>query len=90
MDNAHIFYPNFDYPASHLSAFSLCIDIFIISLKNGEIVKFKPDDIANFKEWLDRFKVRDVAADDGISHVDRTANLFKPTHGFFNLIKKRK
>lgn len=42
MDNKHIFYPEFDHPASQLSAFSLCIDVFIISLKNGEIVKFKP------------------------------------------------
>jgi hypothetical protein len=32
------FYPEFDYPASHLSAFTLCIDVFIVSLKNGEIV----------------------------------------------------
>ena len=58
MENEHIFYPEFDYPASHLSAFTLCIDVFIVSLKNGEIVRFKPHEIAHFKEWLNHFKVR--------------------------------
>lgn len=90
MDNEHIFYPEFDHPASQLSAFSLCIDVFIISLKNGEIVKFKPNDIAHFKEWLNRFKVRDIAVNDGISHRNKTVNSSKPVNGFFNLIKKRK
>lgn len=66
MDSKDIFYPEFKHPASQLSAFSLCIDVFIISLKNGEIVRFKPSDIEHFKEWLSRFKVRDIAVDDGI------------------------
>lgn len=90
MDNEHIFYPNFDHPASQLSAFSLCIDVFIISLKNGEIVRFRPNEIAHFKEWLTRFNVRDIAVNDDISHTHRTANLSEPANGFFNLIKKRK
>lgn len=90
MDNEHIFYPDFDHPISQLSAFSLCIDVFIISLKNGEIVKFKPKEIAHFKEWLERFGVRDIAVNDGILHADKTSNLSKPTHGFFNLIKRIK
>ncbi|ASE60482.1 MAG: hypothetical protein JSS67_12735 [Bacteroidetes bacterium] len=90
MDNEHIFYPEFSYPALHLSAFTLCIDVFIISLKNGEIVRFKPNEIAHFKEWLNRFKVRDITVNDGIPHTDRTSNLSKPTHGFFNLIKRSK
>ncbi|WP_028298572.1 hypothetical protein [Olivibacter sitiensis] len=90
MESNDIFYPEFDYPASHLSAFSLCIDVFIISLKNGEIVRFKPNEIAHFKEWLRRFNVRDIAVNDGISHTNKTANSSKPANGFFNLIKKRK
>lgn len=90
MDNTHHFYPEFDYPASQLSAFSHCIDVFIVSLKNGEIVKFKPDNIAHFKEWLDRFNIRNIAVDDGISHTNSPANLSKPTYRFFNLIKRRK
>ncbi|MDN3692299.1 hypothetical protein QWZ06_08490 [Chryseobacterium tructae] len=88
MDNEHILYPDFDHPASQLSAFSFCIDIFIISLKNGEIVRFKPDDIAHFKKWLSRFKIRDIAFDDGMPHNDRTTDLSKSNLGFFNLFKR--
>ena len=80
MDNKHIFYP----------AFSLCIDVFIIALKNGEIVRFKPTDIAHFKEWLDCFKVRDIAVNDGISSTNRTINLSEAPNGLFNLIKRSK
>lgn len=90
MDNEHIFYPEFDHPATQLSAFSLCIDVFIISLKNGEIVRFKPKEIAHFKEWLNRFQVRDIAVNDGISHTNRMTNLSKAHNGFFNLIKRSK
>lgn len=90
MEKEPVFYPEFDHPVSQLSAFSLCIDVFIISLKNGEIVHFKPDKIAHFKEWLNRFKVRDIAVNDGISLTNKTKNLFEAPNGFFNLIKRRK
>lgn len=90
MKKEPVFYPDFDHSASQLSAFSLCIDIFIISLKNGEIVKFKPDDISHFKEWLNRFNVRDIAVNDGISHTNRTTNSSNAPNGFFNLIKRSK
>lgn len=90
MDGKDIFYPEFDHPATQLSAFSLCIDVFIISLKNGEIVHFKPNEIAHFKDWLDRFKVRDIEVDKGIPYVTRTPNLSKAPNGFFNLIKLSK
>lgn len=90
MEKEPVFYPEFDYPASQLSAFSLCIDVFIIALKNGEIVRFKPNEIAHFKEWLNRFKVRDIAVNDGISHTNRTTNLSEAPNGFFNLIKRNK
>lgn|GEM_PF-1329698 len=69
MENEHIFYPEFEHPASQLSAFSLCIDVFIISLKSGEIVRFKPPEPAHFKEWLCRFKVRDIAVNDGMGNA---------------------
>lgn len=90
MDNAHVFYPEFNYPASQLSAFSLCIDVFIISLKNGDIVKFKPNEIVHFKEWLNHFKVRDIAVNDGLPDANRTTNLSEAPNGFFNLIKRSK
>lgn len=59
MENEHIFYPDFEHSASELSAFSLCVDTFIISLKNGEIVHFTPAEVSHFQEWLSRFEVRD-------------------------------
>jgi len=71
MDKEPVFYPDFDYPATQLSAFSLCIDTFIISLKNGEIVSFEPKEKAHFKEWLNRFKVRDINVDKGdLWHIE--------------------
>lgn len=82
------FYPDFDHPASQLSAFSLCIDVFIISLKNGEIVKFKPDDVAHFKKWLYRFRVRDIELDDGLSNNKTTANLAVSNLKIFNPFKR--
>ncbi|KUG10556.1 MULTISPECIES: hypothetical protein [Weeksellaceae] len=88
MDSKDNFYPDFDQPASQLSAFSLCIDVFIISLKNGEIVRFKPNKIAHFKEWLCRFNIRDIAVNDGLYSPYKEANLSKP--GFFKLFKRRR
>ena len=67
MDKKDIFYPDFNYAAPQLSAFSLCIDIFIISLQNGDIIRFKPPDITNFGDWLIANGVRDIAVDDGIT-----------------------
>jgi len=59
-------------------------------LKNGEIVRFKPHEIAHFKEWLNHFKVRDITVNNGLPHVDRTSDLSKSKYGFFNFIKRRK
>lgn len=69
MDNEHIFYPDFDHPASQLSAFTFCIDLFILSLKNGEIVRFEPEDILHFGEWLKKNGVRDIRVDNGKVHI---------------------
>ncbi|GAA0886474.1 hypothetical protein GCM10009120_50730 [Sphingobacterium siyangense subsp. cladoniae] len=90
MEKELIFYPDFDHPASQLSAFSLCIDVFIISLKNGDIVRFKPDEIAHFKEWLYRFEVRDIALNDGVPSEYLKPDLPEPPHGFFKRIKLNK
>ncbi|OJY83542.1 MAG: hypothetical protein BGP13_02130 [Sphingobacteriales bacterium 40-81] len=83
MDNERIFYSEFDHPTSQLSAFSLCIGVFIISLKNGGIVRFKPNEIAHFKEWLDHYKVRDIAVNDDIPYANIMANLSKAPNRFF-------
>lgn len=54
------FYPDLDYPLSELSAYSLAIGIFIISLKSDEIIRFEPKDEASFKSWLEKHNVWNV------------------------------
>lgn len=82
MDTANKEYPEFDYPASSLSAFTLCIDVFIISLKNGQVIRFKPDNIIRFTEWLNKNAVRDISINNGIETPQ------KVNKGFFNFKKK--
>lgn len=53
-------YPGFEYAAIELSAYTNTIGIFIISLVNGDIVRFTPDDADDFEKWLLRHGVRDI------------------------------
>jgi hypothetical protein len=46
-------FPGLSYTAKELSAYALCIDVFIISLASQEIVRFAPADVAAFRQWLD-------------------------------------
>ncbi len=52
----------FPYQPHELSAFTETIGIFIISLKNGEIVRHNPDDRDAFHRWLLQNNVRDINA----------------------------
>lgn len=61
-------YPGFDYHIELLSAYALCIDIFVISLKNGNIIRHSPYDVQGFNDWLCKHSVRDINSDDGYSH----------------------
>jgi hypothetical protein len=63
MDSNDNFYPDFDHPTSQLSAFDFCIDMFIISLKDGKIVHFTPDNFKAFRDWLTANGVRDIRED---------------------------
>lgn len=54
------FYPQLEYPVSELSAYSLAIGIFVISLKSDEIIRFQPADVEHFKKWLQKYNVRNV------------------------------
>jgi len=90
MGNKQIFYSDFDHPASQLSAYTLCIDIFIISLKNGEIVRFKPVDIVHFEQWLKKHSVRDIAVDNGMPKNIIKPHLPKQRNYFINLFKLNK
>ena len=57
------FYPELDHPVADLSAYSLSLDVFIISLKSDEIIRFQPADVEHFKKWLQRYNVRNVDED---------------------------
>lgn len=60
MDTASNTYPALQFPASELSAFAVTMDIFTISLKNGKLIHFKPDDMQTFYDWLIAHGVRDI------------------------------
>lgn len=66
MDTGNNHYPDFEYAGSQLSAFALSIDTFVISLKDGNTTRFRPEDVEDFKKWLAKHRVRDIAIDDGI------------------------
>lgn len=60
MDTANNTYLAFQFPASELSAFAIASGIFTISLKNGKIVHFCPDDVQHFHDWLTAHEIRDI------------------------------
>ena len=55
--------PNIDFPykAEELSAFANTFGTFVISLKNGQVVKHEPKDEGGFYKWLTKHKVRDIS-----------------------------
>lgn len=59
------FFPDFIYSAQSLSAFNMYLGAFIISLKDGSIVRYEPKDAILFKEWLLRHGVRDIESGGG-------------------------
>lgn len=54
-------FPGFPYQAEDLSAYALCLDIFVISLHSREVIRFSTPDTEAFHNWLRFHKVRDVA-----------------------------
>ena len=60
MDTVSNIYPALAFPASELSAFAVTIDCFILSLKNGTVVRFMPDDLGEFYHWLIIHNIRDI------------------------------
>lgn len=55
-------YPGLPHKASELSAYSSSsvVEIFVLSLKNQQIIQFTPDDPKRFRAWLDANNIRDV------------------------------
>ena len=58
-------YPEFNYAANELSAYTMSVGIFIISLKNADIIHFEPNDVTAFEKWLVRNEIRDIRKDRG-------------------------
>lgn len=89
MDGKDIFTPNLTTLLRNYQRSLSALMFLSYPLKTGNCT-FKPNEIAHFKDWLDRFKVRDIEVDKGIPYVTRTPNLSKAPNGFFNLIKLSK
>lgn len=60
MDTANNTYLAFQFSASELSAFAVASGIFTISIKNGKIVHFCPNDVQHFHDWLTAHEIRDI------------------------------
>ena len=54
------YYPGLDYPANELSAYILVMNVYIISRRNGKLIRFTPADPGTFKNWLHAHGVRPV------------------------------
>lgn len=75
MDNVNNTYPALEFPASELSAFGFIYNFFSISLKNGTIIHFTPDDMQSFYDWLISHGVRDIRANYMESKKDKQQNI---------------
>lgn len=53
-------YKGFLYQPGELSAFAVTYGIFVISLKNGSIIHYTPEDEDAFYNWLVSLNVREV------------------------------
>lgn len=63
-------FPGFDYEAADLSAYAFCIDIFIISLTNGTVIRYPTPYAEAFRAWLDGNGVRDITSETGSLVID--------------------
>ena len=53
-------FAGFEHEASALSAYAFSIDTFIVSLRDGQIVRFVTDRPEDFRQWLEGHGVRNV------------------------------
>ncbi|GGC41983.1 hypothetical protein GCM10011386_37650 [Parapedobacter defluvii] len=64
-------FPDFGHSAAELSAFAISLDVFIISLKNGKIVRFIPKDANQFRVWLRKSGIRDVNSNESTTQLHK-------------------
>ncbi|ADQ15949.1 hypothetical protein Lbys_0154 [Leadbetterella byssophila DSM 17132] len=88
MDTENNTYPTLQFPASELSAFSVATNFFSISLKNGEVIHFTPDDMEAFYNWLIKQGVRDIRND--ILEEKRTSVAVKSVGGWKGLFQRKR
>lgn len=59
-------YEGFAYDAGELSAYLYSgFSFFILSLRNGDIIRHYPGDVAAFAQWLEDNQVRNVKDETG-------------------------
>lgn len=83
MDTANITYPALEFPASEISAFAVTFDVFILSLKNGKLIKFAPDNVDEFYHWLTIHNIRDIEKTETKKEKPTVNNSNKGWRGLF-------
>lgn len=53
-------FEGFGYEATELSAYVFSIDTFVISLKNGRIIRHVAEQHEAFRQWLEAHGIRNV------------------------------
>lgn len=79
-------YPALDVTASELSAFAFTTGFFTISLKNGQIINFTPDDMDDFYNWLLAHNIRDALK----TEIKIEPPVTKNGRGWKGLFKRKK
>ncbi|MBN8785824.1 hypothetical protein CMT72_17055 [Elizabethkingia anophelis] len=87
MDTVSNTYPALAFPASELSAFAVTIDCFIISLKNGTVISFTPDDLGEFYHWLIIHNIRDIHKKETKKETPSVTNSSNGWKGLFKKLK---
>lgn len=60
MKTINIEYENFAYTATQLSAYARTMDVFVISLRTGEIIQHCPENVSAFQAWLNHHHIRNI------------------------------
>lgn len=84
MDAVNNTYPALAFPAPELSAFAVTFDVFTLSLKNGKLIHFTPDDAGNFYHWLTSHNIRDIQKEEIKNEKSPVANPGRGWKGLFN------
>jgi len=82
MDTAET-YPGLAHKASELSAFGVTMGIYVISLKNSDLIRFTPDDPRQFRNWLSAHGVRDIDQKQENKNTVDTSEIKSKRRGLF-------